>query len=80
VLFGSRSARVREAIVNFLETTVVPVAAELNERSPMTQDDWNIVEQAKEPPEVYSDAGLAPVCAASAKAMKSSSKYESMRT
>jgi hypothetical protein len=76
VLFGSRSDKVREAIVSFLETKVVPVAAELNERSPMTGNDWTIAEQAKEPPEVYSDAGLAPICAALVKAVKSSSKSE----
>ena len=80
VLFDSRSDEVREAIVNFLETTVVPVAAQLNERSPMTGDDWKIAEQAKEPPEVYSDAEIAPICAALVKAVKSSSKSESMRT
>jgi hypothetical protein len=80
VLLCSRSAGVREAIVDFLETTVVSVAAELNERSPMTESDWNIAEQANEPPEVYSDAGLAPICAALVKAVKSSSKSESLRT
>lgn len=79
VLFGSHSDKVGDAIVSFLETKVVPVAAELNERSPMTGNDWKIAEQAKEPPEVYSDAGLAPICAALVKAVKSSSKSESLR-
>jgi hypothetical protein len=80
VLLGSHSDRVREAIVKFLETTVVPVAAELNERSPMTEDDWKVAVQADTPPEVYSDAGFAPICAALVKAVKSSSKSESVRT
>jgi hypothetical protein len=79
VLVGSRSDRAREAIVNLLESTVVTVAAELNERSPMTKDDWKITEQAKEPPEVYNDAGLASICAALVKAVKPSSKSESLR-
>ena len=80
VLSGSRSDVVRDSIVDFLETTAVPVAAELNERTPMTQDDWETAEKAKEPPEVYSSVGFAPICAALIKAAKSSLKSDPMRT
>jgi len=80
VLFDSQSDGVRESIIHFLEMTVVPVAAELNERLPMTENDWEAAEKAKEPPEVYSDVGFAPVCAALMKAVRSSVKSGSLRT
>jgi hypothetical protein len=79
VLVGSRSDTVRETIVEFLKITVVPVATELNERSPMTENGWKTAEQTNEPPEVYSDVGLAPICAALVKAVSSSSDSEPMR-
>lgn len=79
LLCTSRSVKLQEHIVSALETMVVPIAAELNERSPMTEERWRAAEQAGEPPEVYSDANLAPICSALVDAVKFS-KHESMRT
>jgi hypothetical protein len=63
-LYSSRVDSTRDAITEALATHVVPVAAELNERSPMTEARWELAEELCQPPKVYSDAGLAPICSA----------------
>jgi len=74
VLYSSRIDSTRNAIVNALETHVVPVAAELNERSPMTEARWELAEELCQPPKVYSDGGLAPICSALVDLVRSASE------
>lgn len=64
VLYSSRSDSIKDKIISALESNVVPVAAELNERSPMTEAQWKMAEDTCEPPDVSSDPGLAPICTA----------------
>jgi hypothetical protein len=63
-LYSSRVDSIRKTIIEALATHVVPVAAELNERSPMTEARWKLAEELCQPPQVYSEAGLAPICSA----------------
>ena len=63
-LYSSRSESTRNTIIEALATHVVPAAAEMNERSPMTETQWELAEKLCQPPQVYSDAGLAPICSA----------------
>ena len=63
-LFTSRVDSTRNAIVDALATHVVPVAAELNERSTMIEARWALAEELSQPPKVYNDAALAPICSA----------------
>ncbi|KAM0706072.1 hypothetical protein Q7P35_006620 [Cladosporium inversicolor] len=63
-LYTSRVDSTRNAIVDALATHVLSVAAELNERSPMTEARWELAEELCQPPKVYNDAALAPICSA----------------
>jgi hypothetical protein len=74
VLYSSRSDRASKAIINALATHVVPVAAELNERSPMVEALWALAEEQCQPPQVYVDPGLAPICRALVEVVRSAPK------
>lgn len=73
-LYSCRVDSTRNAIVEALVTHVVPVAAELNERSPMTEARWELAEELCQPPKVFSDAGLAPICSALVDLVRSAPK------
>jgi hypothetical protein len=63
-LYSSRVESTPTTIIEALATHVVPVAAELNERSPMTEARWKLAEESSQPPQVYSEAEMAPICSA----------------
>lgn len=68
----------KSLILDPTDGVVVPIAAELNERSPMTEDRWELAEQACEPPEVYDDGDFAPICAAVVRTVTESCKVDSL--
>jgi hypothetical protein len=74
-LYSSRVDSTRTTIIEALATHVVPVAAELNERSPMTEARWKLAEESCQPPQVYSEAGLAPICSALVDLVKSAPEH-----
>lgn len=69
----------KSLILDPTDGVVVPIAAELNERSPTNEDGWALVEQAREPPEVYDDYDFAPICAAVVRSVTESCKVDSLR-
>lgn len=64
VLRSSLNSNVRTTIISTLESIVLPAAAELNERSPISEGQWDLAEKTSEPPTVYNEPGLAPICSA----------------
>lgn len=49
---STNTASIRENVMSMLETDVVPFAAELSERSPMTEESWAEKEEKCEPPDI----------------------------
>jgi hypothetical protein len=49
---STTTASIEEAVMSALETHVVPFAADLSERSPMTEQSWTEYEEKSEPPEI----------------------------
>ena len=52
-LVTTKDEDVKEKIFDALETQVVPIVAALNERYPMTENDWALMENINELPDVY---------------------------
>ncbi|KAM0723538.1 hypothetical protein Q7P37_000525 [Cladosporium fusiforme] len=54
--------KTKETAINALVDFVVPAAAELSERSPMSEDRWREAERSCKPPEVYQAYYSTPIC------------------
>jgi hypothetical protein len=52
VVGSTKSDPIKETVMSMLETHVVPFAAELSERTPMTEERWTECEEKCEPPEI----------------------------
>lgn len=53
ILSRSRDTHTKKSVILALERLAVPVAAALNERHPLSTEDWEKARSCSEPPEVY---------------------------